>query len=120
MTTIKYYDFAGRGNLRVNAPQKIVIELRRRRLLERHRADAHRAHAAHHVPDRAVFSRCVHTLQHDQHFVAMLGVEKLLKLAEALDELAADLVAFVLVARRGARVVGIEVSEADFVAGLHS
>jgi hypothetical protein len=57
------------GQLRVDAPQEVVIEVLARGLPERHDLDALGVHARHHVLDRGVLARGVERLEHDQEGV---------------------------------------------------
>ena len=63
------------------APQKVMVELLRRRHLETMHGDALRVHATHHVTDRPVLTRRVERLQDDQHAVGVLRREPGLILA---------------------------------------
>ena len=84
VTAIEHDDFTRRRYLAVYAPEIVVIELDRRRLLERHDAHAGRIEAAHHMPNGSIFPRCIHPLQNDEDLVLMLRVEQLLQLGQAL------------------------------------
>ena len=62
-----------------DAPEEIVDEFLRARLLEGMHLDALAGSAAHHVLDDAVLAGGVHRLQHDQHRPAVAGVKLLLQ-----------------------------------------
>ena len=63
----------------VGAPQEVVVELLRGRLLEREHLAALGIHAGHHVLDRRILARRVHGLEHEQERPVILGVELLLE-----------------------------------------
>ena len=67
------------------APHEIVIEILRRRGLERGDLHALRVDARHHVLDGAVLAGGVHRLKDQQDAPAVLCVEHALRLAEPLD-----------------------------------
>ena len=60
-------DHPARRHLPHAAPQKVMPGLQRRRHLERRHLAALRIDPRKDVPDRAVFARRIHALQHDQH-----------------------------------------------------
>jgi hypothetical protein len=64
------------------APKKIVVQLFRRRMLERINLAALRIDPRHDVLDRAVFSRRVHRLKDDEQRPGVVGIELLLGLAQ--------------------------------------
>ena len=67
-------DAAALGKLERRAPQEVVLELGRARLLEAHHVAALRIQAAHHVLDHAVLARGVHALKEEEQGVAVAGV----------------------------------------------
>ena len=64
------------------APEKIVLQFRRRSVLEAEHLAALRIDAGHHVPDGAVLAGGVHRLEDQQHRVAVGGVVKALQRAQ--------------------------------------
>jgi hypothetical protein len=66
-------------------PQIVVIELGRRRDLERMDLDALRIDPAHDVADRPVLAGRIHRLQDDEEALVVLGGEAALVLGEHLD-----------------------------------
>ena len=66
---------------------QIVIQLFRRGLFKAGHLDALRVDAHKNVADGAVLAASVRRLQHDEDFVLMLGVEKLLQRFQALVEI---------------------------------
>ena len=77
-------DAAALGQALHAAPQEGVIELLGARLLEAEDLTALRVDAGHHVADGAVLAGGIHRLEHDQHRVAVVGVEQLLRLRQLL------------------------------------
>src|SRR5262249_4054680 len=77
-------DAAALGKALDVAPQEVVAEIRRRRLLEGGHLTALRIHARHDVLDRAVLTGGVHRLEDEQQRPAVLRVEHLLLLCEPL------------------------------------
>ena len=79
------------------APQEIVIEFERRRLLERMHLAALRVDAVEDALDRAVLAGRIHALKDQQQRPAVLGVELFLKIVQPLAVGLDDLLALVLV-----------------------
>src|SRR6267142_353228 len=67
------------------APQEIVLQLLRARMLEAVDLAALRVHSGHHVLDHAVLARGVHGLEDDQQGVAVRGVKHVLQRSEVRD-----------------------------------
>jgi hypothetical protein len=67
----------------MNAPQKIVRQLFRRRCLERRHSASLRVHRAEDVSDRAVLAGGVHPLEADEERTRVLGVEHRLQIVKA-------------------------------------
>ena len=59
-------------------------ELRARRPLERRDVQAARVYASKHVPDRAVLAGRIERLEDQEHGIAAIGVEPVLRVAERL------------------------------------
>jgi hypothetical protein len=74
--------------IRMNAPQEIMRQLDRRRLLEIGDLHALRIGAGHDMADRAVLARRVQSLQHDQQRTLGLGIELVLELLQSCDMVA--------------------------------
>jgi hypothetical protein len=66
-------------------PEKVVVELLGRRLLERDDLETLRIDTSHDVLDRAVLAGRVHRLEDDEDGVRVSSPEKLLCLRELLD-----------------------------------
>ena len=64
------------------APEKVVIELFVRGLLEAVDLAALRIDARHHVLDHAIFAGGIHRLQHDKHRPGVGGVEQFLRFGQ--------------------------------------
>ena len=93
-----------------------MVELLRRRRLERVHLAALRIDAGHHVLDGAVLAGGVHGLEDQQHGPAILGVQALLQLREQLHAQREGLLGPGLVLRgQIARIVGIDVFQAELL-----
>jgi len=71
----------------VDAPEKVVRELGRRRGFERDGAAALWVQAGEDLADDAVLARGIEALENEQEAALVLGVEPLLQDAQPLDEL---------------------------------
>jgi protein-disulfide isomerase-like protein with CxxC motif len=71
-------DLAAAGQATLAAPQEVVVQLLPGGLLEGMDRHPLRVDPAHHVLDRAVLARSVHSLQHQQHPEGVLGREPVL------------------------------------------
>ena len=80
-------DAAPRGEPHRRAPEIIVLEFLGGRLLEGMDVCAFRADPGHHVFDDVIFPSPIHTLEHQQQGVAVLGVQELLQRLESLEAL---------------------------------
>src|SRR5260370_21626172 len=78
MGPVEDADPAPAGQRSMVAPEEIVVELLRRRLLEAADGHALRVDTAHHVLDRAVLARGVESLEHDQQAECFLGGQPVL------------------------------------------
>ena len=96
------------GSAHRRAPEKIVVEFLRARRLERMHLAALRIDAGHHVLDDAVLAGRIHRLEHDQHRPAVLRVEPLLQIGEALDVRLEHLLGLVLVDIEACGVARVE------------
>ena len=70
------------GRSRRGAPEKIVLQFRRARMLEAEHLAALRIDPGHHVLDGAVFACRIHRLKDQQDGIAVGCVEKLLQRAQ--------------------------------------
>ena len=107
------------GRQRDRPPQEIVVELLRRRRLERIHLAALRIDARHHVLDGAVFPGGVHRLEDQQHRPAVLRVELFLQLLQPGHTPLQPLLGLLPRGNR-ARVAGIHILQAESAAVLHS
>ena len=82
--TVEDRDLALARRMRMDAPEEIMRELGRGRLLEAGDARALRVERGEHVLDRAVLAAGVERLQDDQDRALVLGVEQGLLLEELL------------------------------------
>src|SRR5262245_5234152 len=98
------------------APQEVVVELLGRGRLEREHLAAGRVDAREHVLDDAVLAGRVHALEEEQRGPAVLRVETLLQLAQALDAVRQARLGRVLA--DPARVARIDVGELEALARL--
>ena len=97
------------------APEEIVLEFFRARLLEGMHVDALRIEARHHVLDDAVLAGGVHRLQHDQHRPGAAGVKPLLQIGKPRDALGEHRLGFGLVDGEAAAVGGVVVRQLELV-----
>ena len=86
VTTIEDPEAAALGKPLGGAPEKVVVQLLGRRLLEREHLAAGRIHPGHYGPDGAVLPGRVHGLEDQQHGVAVVGVQNALRLVELLGQ----------------------------------
>src|SRR6185503_19284688 len=75
------------GKAPAGAPEVVVVELLGRRLLEGEHLAPLGIHARHHVLDGAVLAGGVHGLEDQEQRPAVVRVEPLLQIAQALDAL---------------------------------
>src|ERR1051326_1128568 len=75
-------------------PEKVVVQLFRRRCFERRDFATLRIDAGHHMLDSAVFTGSIHRLKDNQHGPAILRVEFVLKLLQQLDTRSQRLLCF--------------------------
>ena len=101
----------------MGAPQKIVAELERVRLLEAVNRSALRIHSTEQMPNDTVLAGGVKRLQHNQQRLFRVGIEQVLQLRHALQVLA-DLGCRIVVRRMPARVGGVDARQANLAAGL--
>ena len=71
----------------MDAPQEVVLALDLVRGAERNHPAALRIQSGEHPPDRAVFARRVHALEHEQHRPLFLGPQAVLEDLEPLHQL---------------------------------
>ena len=90
-----------------------MIEFLRARSLEGMHLAALWIDPGHHVGDDSILPRGIETLQHHQHRPAILGVEALLQIGEALEAPGEELLAFVFVETAG--FISLEVREPELV-----
>jgi hypothetical protein len=72
------------------APQEVVVQLLRRRLLKAEDLATLGVDAGHHVLDGAIFASRVHGLEHHEHCVAIVRPQTFLRLRKALEVLLQD------------------------------
>src|SRR5581483_2212394 len=94
---VEYADAPALRQLDHGAPHEVVIELERRRLLERGDLAALWIDAVENVFDRAVLAGSIHGLEDQQQRPAVLRIELLLKIAQAFAVGIEDFLALVLV-----------------------
>lgn len=112
-------DPATLGQAAGGAPEKIVVQLFRTRLLEAEDLAAFRVDAGHDVPDSPVFSAGIHALKDQQERITVGRRVKALQCAQVLDMFGKEFV--ILFLRFADRFhVRRQVAEADFVAGLQT
>src|SRR5271170_2087427 len=75
MGAVENYHLAVSGSLTMNAPEEIVSQLLRGRLLEADYRTSLRVHPIDHVTADAVLAGGVDSLEHDQYGSLMLGVQ---------------------------------------------
>jgi hypothetical protein len=107
---------AGR-NLAVNAPEEVVMQLRIGRLLEARDGAPLRVDRREDFPDRAILSRRVAPLEHDEQCAAAVGVEHALQIGDARRVLGAQPLELVL-ALAVAGHTGMRVAQLDVLFGL--
>src|SRR6516225_1885980 len=90
-------------------PEKVVVEILRRGLLERENLAALRIYSRHDVLDGAVLAGRVHRLEYEQQRPAILGVEYVLLLCEPLGAALQKFGRLALAHRKATGVAGIEV-----------
>ena len=100
----------------VDAPEKVVRQLRRGGRLEAPDVDAQRVERAEHLANGRVLAAGVHRLQHDQQRVLSVGEELLLQRVELLGQLVQPI--FELILGQPAVLVGGEALEIDLGAGF--
>src|SRR6516164_5709546 len=98
------------------APEKVVIEVLRRGLLERENLAALRIYSRHNVLDGAVLSGRVHRLEHEQQRPAILGIEHVLLLCEPLGAALQEVGRLALVQPQATCVTWIEVVQLEALA----
>src|SRR6516165_1237126 len=98
------------------APEKIVVEILRRGLLERENLTALRIYSRHDVFDGAVLAGRVHRLEHEQQRPAILGVEHVLLLREPLGAALQKVGRLALIQPQTTCVAWIEVFESETLA----
>src|SRR6516165_5514813 len=98
------------------APEKVVVEVLRRGLLERENLTALRIYSRHDVLDSAVLPGRVHRLEHEQKRPAILGVEHILLLCEPLGAALQKVRRFAFAHRKATGVAGIEVLQFETLA----
>jgi len=96
--------------VRMHAPEKIVRQLFRRRLLEAHCDATCWIHPGQNVADHAVFARGVEPLEYDEKRMLPFGIHEILQLRHFLDVLL-NLGQSVLVGFMFSVVIGIEMFE---------
>ena len=104
MRAVENADPPALGHALGHAPEKIVIELVRRRRLEGVHVAAHRIDAVEDVLDDAVLAGCVHALQDQEHRPSVLGVKPLLQIGEMLGMLGDDFLGLLLADREPAGI----------------
>src|ERR1043165_3768319 len=83
------------GEASRSAPQKIVLQLLRTRVLEAEDLAALRIDAGHHVLDGTVLSCGIHSLKDDQESIAVVSIEQVLQLAQLLLVLGEELLVII-------------------------
>ena len=110
-------DVAARGQTHRGAPQEVVVDLVRRRNLERVHLAALRVDAGHDVLDGAVLARRVHRLEDDEERPTVVGVEARLQVSEQFHAARQELARLLLLEVQPAGVAGVVVGEAKVAAG---
>ena len=99
----------------MDPPQKIVVALFRRWLLETHNIDPLRVHCAHDMPTRPVLARSINPLQDNEQRVPAVGVKFSLQIGDAAQivlELGLDVVFGVIRAMK----IRVDIGELDLAA----
>ena len=114
MAAVEDHDLSAGRHLRMDAPEKIVVALDRRRRLEARDAHAEWIDGGKDVADGTILAGAVHALQHQQQLVGARGVEEILQLVQLLRERRKRLQSLALVLQSGGFAIGIESREPDF------
>ena len=102
ITAVEHTDAPAARQTARGAPEKIVVEILRRRLLERIHLAAGRINPGEHSADGAVLAGRVHRLEYQQHRMVVMGVEDALQLIQLFNLLLQLFLVFFFV-RRGRR-----------------
>ncbi len=86
--TVENADPAAFRKVAGGAPEEVVLQFDRARVLEAEHLAALRIDPRHDVPDRAILARRVHRLEDQQDRVAVRRIKKLLLLAQPIDVVA--------------------------------
>ena len=83
--TIEYADSSAFWQTSGSPPEKIMLQLFRARLFKAENLAALRVDPGHHVPDCAIFARCVRPLENQEQGIAVRRIVETLQRAQSLD-----------------------------------
>ncbi len=118
VAAVEDHDLTVARRVGMDAPQVVVGKLDRRGHLERGDIHALRVDPIKDVADCAVFAASVHSLQNDEYFVLVFGIEQLLQCFQAPGEFGLNLCSLIFSAVEVALVVGVPLAQFNFMAGF--